>query len=250
VPDSIGHIKELARASGYPVERLNTRTMLMPQLDLPVLIMCPEEFEFPEARHRLRVHYIEAAIDPRRREQEFPWNKLERDKKLIFCSLGSVAFSQHFFQSVIDAVGREPGWQLVVNVGPTLSRAEFAHVPESTLLVNGAPQLGLLKHAEVMINHGGIGSVRECIYFGVPQVVYPMGFDQPGAAIRVQYHGLGVVGSFLGVTADGVHTLLSQVINDEHFRSRSHEMSRVFQAKEQQQLGATIIEQFLAREVE
>jgi hypothetical protein len=42
------------------------------------------------------------------------------------------------------------------------------------------------------------GSVRECIYFGVPQIVYPMGFDQPGAAIRVQYHGLGVVGSFRG----------------------------------------------------
>src|SRR5262245_43139626 len=35
IPDSIMHIKELARTCGYPVERLNTRTMLMPQLDLP-----------------------------------------------------------------------------------------------------------------------------------------------------------------------------------------------------------------------
>jgi zeaxanthin glucosyltransferase len=245
ISDPTAHIKELAHACGYPLERLNTHTMLFPQLDFPMIVMCPEEFDFPEARRQANIHYIEAAIDPDRSEPDFPWEKLEADKKLIFCALGSIVYNQRFFQHVIDAVAKEPGWQLVMNIGPQLSRADFAGVPENAVLVNGAPQLGLLKRAQAMINHGGISSVRECIYFGVPQVVFPVGFDTPGAASRVQYHGLGLVGSFRDATAETIHSLLSQLLQDESFRSRAKAMSQIFQAREKQQLGATTIERFL-----
>lgn len=245
VPDPVAHIRELARACGYPLERLNTRTMLMPILDLPMLVTCPAEFDFPEARNRPNVHYADAAIDVERNEPAFPWDKLDATKQLVYCSLGSVAFSQAFFQHVIDAVAREPGWQLVMNVGPSLSRADFARVPDSAILVNGAPQLGLLARAAVMLNHAGFGSVRECIHFGVPQVAFPIGFDQPGAAARVVYHGLGVVGRFQGASAGAVHTLLSRVMHDEGFRTRSRAMQEIFRTHEREQTGAVILERMI-----
>lgn len=246
IPDALKQIKRLARACGYPLRRLNTRTALFPQLDFPILIMCPEEFDFPEARGREHVYYAEAAVDPEREEAPFPWERLEDDKRLILCSLGSVVYNQPFFQSVIDAVASEPSWQLVVNIGSALSPSDFSRVPDSTLLVNSVPQLGLLKRAHAMVNHGGIGSVRECIYFGVPQVVFPIGFDQPGAAARVRLHGLGVVGSFRDATPETVHTLLSRVLDDGGFKSRSEAMSQTFRAREREQAAVAAVERFLA----
>lgn len=246
VPDSTAQIKRLARACGYPPKRLNTRTALFPQLDFPVLVMCPEEFDFPEARGRANVLYAEAAVDTERDEAAFPWERIEPDKKLVYCSLGSVAYNQPFFQSVIDAAAAEPDWQLVANVGSALSPSDFRNVPASAVLVNGAPQLALLKRAHAMVNHGGIGSVRECVYFGVPQVVFPIGFDQPGAAARVRRHGLGVVGSFRDATPETVRTLLAQVLTDGRFKARSEAMSETFRSREREQAAAAAVERFLA----
>lgn len=246
IADSLSQVKRLARACGYPPARLNARTALFPQLDFPVLIMCPEEFDFPEARGRGNVFYAEAAVDTERAEAPFPWERIEPGKKLVYCSLGSVAYNQRFFQSVIDAAAAEPGWQLVANVGAALSPSDFSGVPASAILVNGAPQLGLLKRADAMVNHGGIGSVRECVYFGVPQVVFPIGFDQPGAAARVRHHGLGVVGSFREATPETVRSLLARVLNEGGFRTRSEAMSATFRSREREQAAASAVERFLA----
>lgn len=242
IADSSARIERLARSCGVSPDRLNQRTISLPVLDLPTVIVCPAEFDFPEARERPHRHYAGPAVDLDRKEPDFPWDELDPSKRLIFCSLGSVAFNRQFFQHVIDAVAREPDWQLVVNVGPTLKRTDFARVPATTITVNGAPQLGLLERADAMINHGGAGSVRECIYFGVPQVVFPIGFDQPGAAARVRYHGLGLAGSFRDAHAEMIHTLVSRVLDEPRFKARSAAMSEVFRVHEHEQAGAAIIE--------
>lgn len=246
IPDSVAHIKKLARACGYPLRRLNTRTMLFPQLDIPMLITCPEEFDFPQARNRPGLFYGEAAIDPQRDAPPFPWDKLDAGKRLVFCSLGSIAHNLRFLQSVVDATAKEPDWQLVMNIGSTLTRDDFERIPATAILVNGAPQLRLLERAHAMINHGGIGSVRECIYFGVPQVVFPVYFDQFGAASRVRYHRLGTTGSFDTATPESIHALLSEVLGDAGYASRSQAMSRIFQRREIEQTSAVAIERFIA----
>lgn len=217
----------------------------MPTLELPMIVACPAEFDFPEARGRPHIHHADAVIDVDRNEPAFPWDKLDRAKQLVYCSLGSVAFSQGFFQHVIDAVAKEPGWQLVINIDPSLSPSDFARVPANAILVNGAPQFGLLRQAAVMINHAGLGSVRECIHFGVPQVAFPIGFDQPGAAARIAYHGLGVVGSFRDASAGLMHTLLSQVMQDCRFLARSQAMQEIFRTNERNQTGAVLVEHLL-----
>ena len=136
----------------------------------------------------------------------------------------------------------------MLNIGPDLKPTDFLRVPKNTILVNGAPQLGLLQRAQAMINHGGINSVRECIYFGVPQVVIPIGFDQPGAAARVQYHKLGVVGDFRQVTPASIKALLTQVLSDSSFRERAQKLSQTFRLRQEQQIGAVTIEHFLRTE--
>lgn len=207
--------------------------------------MCPEEFDFVAGRRGAELHYVEAGVDADRVEGDFPWDALDERKALIFCSLGSVADSRRFYQDVIDGAAREPGWQLVMSIGSSLSAADFQRVPPDAILVQWAPQLGLLARASLMITHGGFGSVKECIHFGVPQVVFPLGFDQPGNAMRVQHHGLGLVGSFAQSSPEHVHALLARVLGDERYRARSRSMSQIFRSKQEQRAGALLIERFL-----
>lgn len=250
IPDSIANVKKLARTCGYPLERLNTRTLQFPLLDFTVLVLCPQEFEFPQVQPLANHLYVEASIPCDCFESSFPFEKIESDKTVILASLGSVAYSKVFLQHVIDAVSSEPNWQLIMNIGPSLKPGDFERVPQNAVLVDSIPQIALLQRADVMINHGGIGSVKECIYFGVPQVIFPIGFDQPGAAMRVLCHGLGVVGDFYRANAGGIHSLLRQVLDDRRFKVRSLELSETFQARERQHLAALAIESIVGVQTE
>ena len=93
-----------------------------------------------------------------------------------------------------------------------------------------------------MINHGGINSVRECIYFGVPQLAFPLFFDQFGAAARVDYHGLGLVGNASTVTPAGLRDSVRQLLTDPGFRSRSQAMAAAFRESERRESAAAFIE--------
>jgi UDP:flavonoid glycosyltransferase YjiC (YdhE family) len=79
----------------------------------------------------------------------------------------------------------------------------------------------------------------------VPQIAFPIGFDQTGTAARVAYHGLGVVGSFRAACPDTIHALVSRVLADPAFRHRAAAMRDVFHAHERAQTAAVLLEQWL-----
>lgn len=56
-----------------------------------------------------------------------------------------------------------------------------------------APQLALLRRAHLMVNHGGLQSVKEGLLPGVPMLCVPQAYDQPGNGARVAFHGIGRV---------------------------------------------------------
>lgn len=60
------------------------------------------------------------------------------------------------------------------------------------------PQLKVLQHADLFVTHGGLGSVKESINYGVPMLVYPLDlqYDQNGNGLKVEHHGLGLRGVF------------------------------------------------------
>lgn len=223
---------------------------IYPRADPPLLILCPREFDFPNANGKGNRHYIEPCIDLERKElNAFPWDKVDETKPLIYCSLGSVSYiyepSHRFFRAVIDAVAQKPDRQLVLSLGPHLNVNDFLPIPENVLVVNWAPQLEILKRASMMITHGGLGTVKECIYFGVPMVVFPAKYDQPHNAARVAYHGIGLQASINTVSAEEIGFLIDKIDQNPSFKSRCNSMSKIFKAMEYSQRGVRIIEELL-----
>jgi len=52
---------------------------------------------------------------------------------------------------------------------------------------------GLLRHAALIVHHGGLGTTARALQAGIPQVISPMVFDQPDNGHRVEVLGAGRV---------------------------------------------------------
>lgn len=250
--------KELSRvatACGFPADQV-LDVALMPKLvasaEMPELVLCPAEFDFPRASGPgAGVHYIEASIDLDRKTGSFPWDKIDGSKKLVFCTLGSQSHlygkARPFFQAAIDAVGGKADWQLVLAVGPHFDPTSFAAVPDNVVIVQWAPHSEILKRASLMINHGGLGTLKECIFFDVPMIVFPITRDQPGYAARVAYHGLGLMGAIGKVSSAQLASMIDTIDQDETFKTRVAAMGATFRASEDACRSLDLIEELLSR---
>jgi UDP:flavonoid glycosyltransferase YjiC (YdhE family) len=219
-------------------------------LQLPMLVLCPEEFDFPNPAKKPNRYHIEPSIDLERRESyPFPWRGLDESKPLIYCSMGSQSHiygdSSNLFRAIIEAMREKPDWRLVLAAGRHMDCNAFHPVPENVLIVNWAPQLEMLERASIMITHGGLGAVKECILFGVPMIVFPCRWDQPHNAARVVYHGLGVRGNINDASVEQIHSLIDAVDKDPMFKSRVDAMSRTFREIERSGRGVQVVESIL-----
>jgi len=220
--------------------------------ELPVLVLCPAEFDFPNLVGQRGRYYVEASIDLERCEnRQFAWDKLDTSKPLIYCSLGS--HSNQYQQgrklllSIIETIGQRPELQLVLATGTHFAVPSGMRVPENVLIAEWVPQIALLKKASITITHGGLGTIKECIYSGVPMIVFPMMWDQIENAMRVVYHGLGLRGDSVLATSQQVNSFIDLLRRDASLSARVATMSKVFREAEDSGKGVQMIEEALER---
>jgi zeaxanthin glucosyltransferase len=247
-------IHELSRRYPELGKLCDFRTHLQhgPHVNLPTLVTCCSEFDFPRTSLE-NLHYIGPCVDLERADPPLPL-EVEQDRRpLLYCSLGSLGFKaaahRPFFQAVLDAVERRPDWRLLMAVGKNLSAADF-RIPPNATVVPFAPQVAVLRRASVMITHGGLNSVKECICLGVPMLVFPTDFDQPGNAARVTHHGLGLMEDIRKVTPETLSSMLDAVMGDASYRARVRAMQEVFLAADASNRGPALVESLLAQRAE
>jgi zeaxanthin glucosyltransferase len=244
---------ELVRRSDPTARRFRDITGRL--LRMPELIQCPRELDLPDsiAGNEPEVHYIEPSVDLSRREDRgFPWDRLDPDRKLLYVSLGSQSFlagrevALEFLRSVAEGAASRPEWQLVLATGGLAEPADLP-LPSDAVALPWVPQIPILERAALMVTHGGLGTIKECLFHDVPMVVFPIGRDQPENAARVVHHGLGLRGDLAGVTPDEVFSRVEQVDREPSFRENVARMGQRFREVEASGIGVEKIEEVLAR---
>ena len=115
--------------------------------------------------------------------------------KVILCSFGTLVNESDkasFLNNLNIAVRGENFLLIVVSKDLNIikDRNDNVHIYPSV------PQLDLLKYCDLMIHHGGFNTIKECMQFQVPMLIYALkkeGYDWLGNAARVKWRGLGVV---------------------------------------------------------
>ena len=67
----------------------------------------------------------------------------------------------------------------------------LGELPGAPVVVGYAPQLDLVRRSALTISHGGLNTALESLAWGVPMVVLPVAYDQPGVGARVEWSGVG-----------------------------------------------------------
>ncbi|NIK59053.1 macrolide family glycosyltransferase [Kribbella shirazensis] len=160
--------------------------------------------------------FVGPSIGARPADASFPLDWL-RDP-VLYVSLGTVFKADpRLLRSL--AIALSPlGGTVVVATGQTDPSA-LAPLPANVLVRQSVPQPDVLARASLFVTHGGMNSVNEALYAGVPMLVVPQGADQPMVAGRVAELGAGLSIRTEEVGAGSVKPLARQLLDDPRFRT-------------------------------
>jgi MGT family glycosyltransferase len=122
-------------------------------------------------------------------------------------------------------------------------------IPENIVVRNYVPQLDILKRADVFVTHGGMNSVSEGLWYGVPLVVIPQGSDQYLVAKRVETLGAGVALDKRGITPEALRQAVESVLSDEGKRANIKAIQESFREAGGYVRAADVIVQAACREL-
>ena len=97
-----------------------------------------------------------------------------------------------FYQTCFQAFADYPA-QFILSAGRQANMAELGSIPSNFIVRPFVPQLEVLQAADVFITHGGINSVHEGLYYGVPLILIPHQFEQLLNARQVTARNAGLL---------------------------------------------------------
>jgi MGT family glycosyltransferase len=122
---------------------------------------------------------------------DFPWYRLDPNRPMVYVSMGTLQNGVlETFRMIAEACAGID-LQLVISLGGGQDPALLRNLPGDPIVVGYAPQLELIRRAALTISHGGLNTALESLQQGVPMVVLPITYDQPGVGSRVEWAGVG-----------------------------------------------------------
>ena len=212
--------------------------------ELATITQTPKEFDFPIPELPPRFHYAGPLHDNEGREPiPFSWEKLN-GKPLIYASMGTLVNGlKNVYRTILEAASEFPEMQVVLSVGRNVDPTDLGPIPANTIVVPSAPQIELLKRATLCITHAGLNTALEALAQGVPLVAIPIGYDQPGVARRIAYHGVGEFVELGDLSKQLLSELIAKVTSSPSYRDKARWFQDVLREKRGLDVAADIIEQ-------
>ncbi|MBO9532194.1 MAG: hypothetical protein J7513_04375 [Solirubrobacteraceae bacterium] len=112
---------------------------------------------------------------------------------LVYVALGTIYNRRPAFLRACAEALADGDRRVVISVASAQLREEIGPLPDSVVAAVMPPQLAILDRAQLFVSHGGLNSVHEALWRGVPMILYPQAADQPVVAARAARLGAGVV---------------------------------------------------------
>lgn len=160
--------------------------------------------------------FVGPSIGARPVDPSFPADRLK--DPVLYASLGTVFNADpQLLRSFATALA-PLGGTVIVSTGQT-DPAALGPLPANVIARRFVPQPEVLARAALFVTHGGMNSVNEAMYAGVPMLVVPQGADQPMVARRVVELGAGLSVRTQDVARGSVRVLARRLLDDQRFRA-------------------------------
>jgi MGT family glycosyltransferase len=160
--------------------------------------------------------FVGPSIGARPVDPSFPADGLQ--DPVLYASLGTVFNADPQLLRTFATALAPLGGTLIVSTGQT-DPAALDPLPAGVLARRSVPQPEVLARAALFVTHGGMNSVNEATFAGVPMLVVPQGADQPLVARRVVELGAGLSIRTQDATTESVRALARRLLDDPRFRA-------------------------------
>jgi MGT family glycosyltransferase len=148
-----------------------------------------------------------------------------RDAPFVLVAMSSTYQDQiDSLQRVVDALGTLPV-NALVTTGPAIDPSTIVSGPNVEVVASAAHS-ALLPRANVVVTHGGHGTVIKSLAAGVPLVILPHGRDQGDNAARVAARHAGVKIS-RGAKPKQIAKAVERVLDDPTFAEQARLLGEV-----------------------
>ncbi len=217
IPKLLWNRHKLAQAYGQDTVKFP----LFPSRGDLNLVFLPREFQMDTSFIDSSFCFVGASINPALRDEP-PLSLTTDNHPLIYISLGTVNNDNlAFYQQVINIFADKPV-KVILSIGKQVQIDDLGVIPDNIHVFDSVPQLQVLNMADVFVTHGGMNSIQEAIYFGVPMVVFPQQTEQLVNGRRIQEIGAGlVIGDHRPYGQVSIKTLqdaIERVLSNAHFR--------------------------------
>ena len=261
--DKLTVLSAYAQKIGFPFHPQAERYVCAIALSfrtVPILCLNAWELEFPHAPRPL-LHYVGPMVYGSRQEPLVEpdtfavLNRLFEKRQqsagtraLIYFSCSTFAkVHREFIQRVVSAAAGQSAWDLVLGLGGQLGPKQLGELPPNVYAFRWVPQLSVLEHADCAVTTAGINSLNECIYFGIPVLIYSLGHaDQNGNAARVAYHKLGIVGDRDRDSAEVIRDRIRALLTDNAYSQPVNRMRDCFQRYRHEHRLIQVVETLLS----
>jgi hypothetical protein len=113
------------------------------------------------------------------------------NRPLVYISLGTCFYRRpEFYRACVEAFS-DGAYQVLLAAGASFADCCFERLPTHIHVRDRVDQIAALAQAAVFVTHGGMNSVSESLFAGVPMVVFPQAVDQFALARYVAANGSG-----------------------------------------------------------
>ncbi|MFE3102707.1 glycosyltransferase [Nocardia tengchongensis] len=155
------------------------------------LVLSSAAFDFP-GQGPDGVRWVGPILDEPDWVADTSWTQTDGGDPLVLVALSTTFQRQtDCLQRISEALGQLPV-RGVITTGPAVDPAEI-HAPPNVTVLRAAPHREIMRHASLVITHGGHGTLMKSFAADLPVVVLPHGRDTADNAARVRAHRAGIV---------------------------------------------------------
>lgn len=214
-----------------PLNRLRDDVGLPPDPDLAMLdryllvVPAPPGYHDPATPLPATARAVRHVAFDRSGEEPLPaWVRELPDSPVVYATMGTaVNRVEDILAAIVEGLRNEP-ITLIVTTGRDQDPTIFGPQPPHIHLERYVPQSLLFPHCDLVVTHGGSGTVLSALDYGLPMVIVPVSADQPDNATRCEQLGVAVVIPPNNRTPDAFRTAVREALRNPGYRQNAERL--------------------------